>query len=270
VLLLTYEGQKPPSPEFHTALASWIKEGGALVVIDNDGDPYNAVREWWNQAPNAFQTPRQHLFSILGLDPDATGLHRVGRGIVLSERKSPAGFSRAVDGGDSLRKIVQEAAAAVKLPWKESNALVLRRGPYIVAAGLDESLPNTASYALHGHFIDLFDARQSIVNDVVLEPKTRKLLVDLDAGKSSSLPRIVAAACRVREEHATADTLTFKADGIADTNAVVSIATRRQPKQIQVAGKPLSSDAYSYSNGILRLQFTSSVEALPVEIHFSR
>ncbi|MHB1767751.1 MAG: hypothetical protein ACYCUV_07850, partial [Phycisphaerae bacterium] len=51
VLVLTYEGQKPPTPTFHDALAAWVKRGGALVVIDDDNDPYNAVREWWNTPP---------------------------------------------------------------------------------------------------------------------------------------------------------------------------------------------------------------------------
>ncbi len=67
LLLLTYEGQKPPTPAFHAALAAWVRAGGALVVVDNDNDPYNAVREWWNTAPNAFATPRQHLFAQLGI-----------------------------------------------------------------------------------------------------------------------------------------------------------------------------------------------------------
>ena len=66
LLLLTYEGQKPPTPEFHSALwPNGCATGGALVVVDDDGDPYNAVREWWNTAPHSFATPRQHLFEAL-------------------------------------------------------------------------------------------------------------------------------------------------------------------------------------------------------------
>ena len=34
LLLLTYEGQKPPTAEFHDALAKWVRAGGALVVVD--------------------------------------------------------------------------------------------------------------------------------------------------------------------------------------------------------------------------------------------
>jgi hypothetical protein len=39
ILLLRYDGQKPPSPDFHTALAAWVKAGGALVVLDDSKNP---------------------------------------------------------------------------------------------------------------------------------------------------------------------------------------------------------------------------------------
>ncbi len=270
LLFLTYEGQKPPTPEFHTALADWVRKGGALVVIDNDDDPYNAVREWWNTAPNAFPSPRQHLFLTLGLEPDATGLHRVGKGVVVSEHRSPAAFSRAKDGGDSLRQLGRQAASAINFPWKESNALVLRRGPYIIGAGLDESVPDAKPYILRGHFINLFDAQQAVLTSVTLEPNIRTLLIDLDTHKIAPTPRIIAAACRVRDEQSDPNKLTFKADGIADTDAVVSIATSKTPKQIQMNGKIVAQDQYHYADGILRLQFPNSTEAIPVEILFAR
>src|SRR5581483_2882409 len=70
VLLLTYEGMKPMTPAVNTALAEWVKAGGALVVVDDDRDPYNHVRSWWNTAPHSYSTPRQHLFEQLGLPGD--------------------------------------------------------------------------------------------------------------------------------------------------------------------------------------------------------
>ncbi|HVJ09666.1 MAG TPA: hypothetical protein VM554_14915 [Acidisarcina sp.] len=270
LLFLTYEGQKPPSSEFHAALATWVREGGALVVVDEDDDPYNAVREWWNSSPNSYKSPRQHLFVTLGLDPDASGLHRVGRGVVVSERHSPAAFTRAQDGGDSLRQLARQAAAAVNLPWKESSALILRRGPYVIAAGLDESVPNAKPYIMRGHFINLFDAEQPVLTSVTVGPNVRSLLIDLDASKHDSKPRVIAAACRVRDEQRSAGKLTFTADGIADTNAVVSISTPRAPKRVQIGGKLQAHDQYSYANGILKLRFANSVEGIPVEIMFAR
>ena len=129
LLFLTYEGQKPPTPAFHTALAAWVRAGGALVVVDNDDDPYNAVREWWNTAPNAFATPRQHLFEAARHPRRRIGPVSRRQGRRLAERVSPAALSYEVNGGETLRGYARQAVAAIHLKWSETNALVLRRGP---------------------------------------------------------------------------------------------------------------------------------------------
>jgi hypothetical protein len=269
LLLLTYEGQKPPKPEFHAALAQWVRDGGALVVVDDDSDPYNHVREWWNTAPYSFASPRQHLFRALGLEQDATGLHRVGRGVVVREALSPAALTYKEDGADAVRKTVRQAAAAVKLPWTETDSLVLRRGPYLVAGGLDESTPNAKPYRLHGRYLNLFDPNLSVVTDVTVAPGTRMLLFDLDAARSAG-PKVIAAACRVRQEKSDGKTLQFMADGIGDTNAVVQIAAPAAPAQVLVGGHALDSANYDYADGMLRLRFPNVTDAVPVEVRFSK
>ena len=103
LLLLTYEGQKPPTPQFHSVLANWVRAGGALVVVDNDRDPYDAVREWWNTEPYSYKTPRQHLFGELGIPQDATGLFKVGRGVVVSARLSPAALTYKTNGAATIQ-----------------------------------------------------------------------------------------------------------------------------------------------------------------------
>ena len=98
LLLLTYEGQKPPTPAFHEVLAEWVKGGGALVVVDDDTDPYLAVRAWWNTAPYSYRTPREHLFERLGLPADFTGTQGVeptACGNWPGRRRKPSGWSGA-------------------------------------------------------------------------------------------------------------------------------------------------------------------------------
>ena len=253
LLLLTYEGQKPPTPEFHTALAQWVREGGALVVVDDDSDPYNHVRDWWKTIP------REHLFQTLGLAADATGLHKVGRGVVLREALSPAALTQKADGADTLRSAVRQAAAAVKLPWKESNSLVLRRGPYVIAGGLDESTADVKPYVLRGRYINLFSPDLAVVENVEVTPGARLLLLDL----RRTTARVVAAACRVRDERAEGKTLRFLADGIGDTNGVVRIASPTAPSQVLVGGKPAQFD---YNSGLLRLRFANSVDPLEIRV----
>lgn len=120
-LLLSYEGQKPPRPEFHDALAAWVRNGGALIIVDNDGDPFNKVREWWNSGDMHYATPRHHLFEKLGLATDAVGLHKVGRGAVVFEIHSPSRLSRKSGGADQVRTAVKQAMAQTGQMWKESS-----------------------------------------------------------------------------------------------------------------------------------------------------
>ena len=268
MLLLTYEGQKPPTPAFHSALAAWVRNGGALVVVDQDGDPYNAVREWWNTAPNAFQAPRQHLFTLLGLEQNAAGVIPVGRGVLVSARVSPAALSHDPRGGEIVRKLAQQAASAVNLPWRETNSMVLRRGPYVIAVGLSESFPNATPQVLRGHFIDLFDARQPLLTHLTLSPGARRLLVDLDQGAGLEKPRIVAAACAVKDIQASKAELKFYAEGIANTHAVVTISASSKPKTIRIDGKEIEQDQVDFKNGVLRLSFDNSPAGFPVDILF--
>jgi len=132
-------------------------------------------------------TPRQHLFEALGVARDATGVHKVGHGVVLRLADSPAALTYKEDGAGIIRKAVREAAAAVKLPWKEADSLVLRRGPYVIAAGLDESVPGSRAYVLRGRYLNLFDPELAVLNDVAVEAGTRRLLLDLNVVNSTDL-----------------------------------------------------------------------------------
>lgn len=266
MLVLTYEGQKPPDPAFHDALAQWVRNGGALVVVDNDDDHYNSVREWWNTPPNSFSTPRQHLFLKLGIPADGPGLHRVGRGVVLYEHESPAALTYSNNGADKMRSYARLAAHAIHLPWKETNALVLKRGPYVIAAGLDESIANAKPYVLKGRFINLFDPNLPILRNVKVGTNTRLFLVDLDTQPRSAPMNVVAASCRVRDEQASQNRLTFHADGVADTEAFVRIQTPRGVNQVLVNGTAQPKESYREESGTLLIHFPNSTAPVLVEV----
>ncbi|RYG67940.1 hypothetical protein EON80_12625 [bacterium] len=267
ILVLTYEGQKPPTPEFHKAITAWVRAGGALVIVDNDADPYNAVKDWWNTAPYSYSNPRLHLFETLGLEPGVTGIHKVGKGFVIRESLSPAALSRDENGGERMRQIVTQAAKAVQLPWQESNALVLRRGPYLVTAGLDESTPNAPEQTLSGRFVDLFDAELPVQRSVTLSAGKRRLLVDLDKFPANRA-RVVAAACRIRNEASKGKTISFHASGIAETNAVVLLTLPAAPKTITLNGQPVTASNFDYAEGLLRLRFPNTPEGVQASIQW--
>lgn len=265
LLLLTYEGQKPPKPEFHAALAEWVKAGGALIILDDDKDPYNAVRDWWNKPPLQLATPRHHLCDALGLARNAQGLNRVGKGVVLYEPFSPATLTYDKTGAQRVRDLARKAAEVVGLAWTESNALVLRRGPYVIAAGLDESTL-AKPVVLRGRFVQLFEADLSVVQEFPVEPGRRALLLDLSALPAGKVG-VIAAACRVRDEIVTPQAIRFRAEGVEDSQAVVRIELPKTPASITVGGTRLPAGSYDFSAGTLRLRFKNVAEGVDVVIN---
>jgi hypothetical protein len=272
LLLLTYDGQKPPSPEFHSALTAWVKAGGVLIVLDDDKDPYNRATDWWNSNGNHFATPREHLFHVLGLPPTATGLHAVGSGYVLYESQSPAAMTYLPNGGNLVYDLVQRAAKPAHLSLKKTNALILRRGPYVVAAGMDKEpgviqQSSAPLLSVTGDLIDLFDAELSETAEVAVEPGTRALLLDVNYFKIST-PRVLAASAKIIGEHASASSLTFQAEGIDQTTAAIRILTTVPAREITVNGKPLDNGQYRQSGRTLLLHFVNTARPQQVQVLF--
>ena len=260
VLLMTYEGMKPQTAEDSLALAKWVKAGGVLVFMDDDQDPFNHVRAWWNTAPNQYQTPREALFAQLGLEAGTvSGTYQVGKGTLLYDFASPAALTYQTNGANHVRTLVQSACRSANLPYHETNYISLRRGPYLVSAGLDESLPDTA-HTLTGHFVDLFDARLPILNDVALTPGHRSLLLDLDQVQTQN-PVILAAACKTRgTRRLPGGGLRFHGSGPDNTEAVVRLRLAGPPKSVTIDDQPLPSGAQTWdaATHTLLLHFPNS------------
>ncbi|MHB1793846.1 MAG: hypothetical protein ACYCPO_02660 [Acidobacteriaceae bacterium] len=272
ILLLTYDGQKPPSPKFHTALAAWVRAGGALIVVDDDKDPYNHVKEWWNSDGDQLDSPRDRLFQALGLAPDAKGLHAVGKGYILYEPQNPAALTYSASGAEVILNLLQTAAKAIHLPLKETSALILRRGPYVIAAGLDEEPGDvhqlsTRPVSVTGDLINLFDPDLSESNHVAIKSGTRALLLDVNYFKSST-PRILAASAKITDEYASPGKLTFQVEGIDQTQAVIRILSTRGVRQITLRGKPLDPSQYQHSGRTLRMHFSNTVTPQKIQVFF--
>ncbi|WP_435011604.1 hypothetical protein P12x_002920 [Tundrisphaera lichenicola] len=243
VLLMTYEGMKPMKPEVHDALADWVKQGGSLVFLGDDSDPYNRVQAWWNERGLTYQSPRQHLFEKLGLPGDATpGEHKVGLGRLFYDQARPAALTYRKDGADHVRGLARKACEAAGLPYRETNHLVLRRGPYVVAAGLDESI-EADPLVLHGRFLDLFDASLPVVESASLTPGSRRLLLDLERKRPEG-PSVLASACKILGAESLPDgTFRFHAEGPEGVQAVVRIALPDEPMRVEIDDQPLAPEA---------------------------
>ena len=249
VLVLTYEGQKPPSAAAHEALAAWVRAGGGLVLW-GQGDAYDQVREWWNE-DGAWDRPQQHLTDLLGLGRDAPpGLHACGAGYVAVDPASPAALAWRPGGATEVLSRVADTCRALGLTWQTGSALALRRGPYVVAAGVAEATAATPAPTaiLEGRFADLFSPRLEVRRRVAVEPGARLLLRDLDwsGGEGDDCEAaVVAAAGRVRDERAGEGELSFVLEGMSDTEAAVRVAL---PARSRTAG-PVVAVGQSVADG---------------------
>ena len=272
ILLLSYDGQKPPSPAFHTALAAWVKAGGVLLVLDDDKDPYNQARDWWNSGENRFSTPREHLFKVLGIPSGAIGLHTVGKGHVLFEPQSPATLAASPTGSKAVYALLQRGAEVSHVPLSGSASLILRRGPYVIAAGLnpganEATTSSLAQSAVRGDLIDLFDPDLAEKSQVDVRPGTRALLLDIDRIRSSE-PRVLAASAKISNGSTARDSFSFTAEGIDQTNAVMRVLVERPPRKVLLDGADLDSHQYERSGRTLLLKFTNKAIPQRIQIFF--
>lgn len=273
VLILSYQGQKPLTPEVHTALAAWVRKGGRLIVADDDSDPYNHVREWWNDHGKTAQIPRQHLFAALQLTDAAftTPTRNADKGQLTWLRENPVQYGLNPDAGNRFVHTVKTSATAAGLTWQETNHLALRRGPYQIAAGLDESI-DAPPKTLQGKYINLFDPALKLVQTVTLSPGSRWFLLDLNALPPAATPgpRLLASACKALPTPATApSSLSWTIEGVADTPAIVLAAMPNPPRSVTLDGADLTDSAFVYApaEGLLRIRFTNTSSPRVLTIH---
>jgi hypothetical protein len=272
VLLLTYQGMKPLTPEVHTALAQWVRQGGVLVVCDDDSDPYNQVREWWNSNGLHYATPREHLFEALDLKEKQGEAARkgtlveLGKGGLLWVHENPVRFAMDRQGDTRLVEALQPAAARAKLKWRETNYLLLRRGPYVLASGLDEPIGGEPK-VVQGRFVNLFDSDLRVQRSITVSPGSRFFLLDLDAVHSRA-GQVLASACKALPLQRSAQSPSWTVEGVADTPAVVLVHTTKPPKTVTLAGEPVSGIEFSPKEQLLWIRFTNSASPRELAVRF--
>lgn len=268
ILYLTYDGQKPLSPEVHAPIADWVRAGGVLVFCDADADPYLGVHEWWNSGENHFATPRQHLFAQLNVDDSlsASEFHRVGKGGLIWLKERPAEFSKTIEGADQVVASAKLASQNAGLDWTEKNYMVLRRGPYVVAAGLDESI-SQQPHQLNGNFVSLFDPQLRVQTNFTVTPGSRHFLIDLDLARTGQT-HLLAAACGASLKKQTPDELDFTVEGVGKTPAIVLMEASRKPAAITLAGEDLADFKYAPEEHLLWIHFENRSSPRELSVRF--
>lgn len=264
LLVLTYEGQKPPSAQAHASLVDWVKRGNGLLLY-GEGDAYNHVREWWNQSGMAYTRPQDHLTELAGLGTNpAPGIYACGQGYVLIVPVSPERLANDPHGPQKVLDHLHTVSARLGFPLQTGHVLALRRGPYVVAAGMDESI-SSQPYKLSGTWVNLFDASLGIQVDPVIEPNTRWLFYDL--ARCPENPWVIASAGRVQQERYTAASLSFDIDGMAHTECSVRVCLPAEPRSVTAAGGPAEFHWDAQSHTAL-IRFDNRTDGVTVEVRW--
>ncbi|MEX3616870.1 hypothetical protein [Paenibacillus glucanolyticus] len=240
-LVLSYEFIKPEYPDIHYALAQWVHDGGALIYVGDDSDPYHGIRGWWNHNgkdskvgdnETTYISPRAHLFEQLGLEGMGEGVHRIGKGAVCWLDEHPESFSLSKTGADRLRQSVKETLQTLHGPdlqWHPKPYFKIKRGPYIIASALDESV-NDERLVIPGPVVDLFDSKLPVLRQVALNAGEQALLYDVEAGRPPvGEVSVMAASSRIEGLSKSAAGFRFVAKGPANMQAAARLYCPAEP-----------------------------------------
>jgi hypothetical protein len=268
VLVLSYEFMKPLQAGIHLALAAWVQRGGTLIYVGADTDPFHQARDWWNQGLTNYASPNEHLFEVLGLGRQpAAGSYNSGSGHVIIDRVHPATYARSAADADRLRDLVRQGVAAAQGTYAPRNYLQLRRGPYVIAAVLDESVSDEP-LKLTGPFVDLLDPQLTVRNEVVLAPGQQAWLLDLKR-VSTVRPLLLAAAGRVEEWTVESGQLRYTISSPADVQVTTRILLDRAPQTITVNGQPHTDFSWDEVTRTVLVRHPGATTGVPVVITFA-
>ncbi len=266
VLILSYEFQKPLVPGIHSELVEWVRRGGTLVYVGTGADPFHSASLWWNRGEEAGRSD-ERLLDSFGIPRDAeSGSYPVGKGLVILDRTDPAYYSRSLEGAEEFRQRISDAAESAglgKLPFR--NYLVKERGPYLLAACLDESV-SEQPLVLEGNFIDLFDAGLPILHRVSLAPGMEKWLLNLDQVRGDA-PMPLVCGGRISEWTETGDGVRFQTSSPVGVELIARLLLKKKPEKVIVQGEPLENWGWDESSRTLYLTYpVETAEPVEVEI----
>lgn len=273
VLVMSYSNMKPHSAQVHEQLAAWVKKGGELIYVGKDDDPYQSVMEWWNTKGNSYTAPSQHLFKLLGIDPQSgTKKYKVGLGHVYVMRDNPKDFAMQANNDGNFLNTIKQAyetdAKAGKLILK--NSLYLERGPYDIIAVLNEN-PDTKPYVVKGPVIDLFDPELPVLSEKVVNPGEQSYLFDVKRVANKTKPQVLASASRVTDEMFGVNKYSFIAKSPANTENAMRILLPAAAKKVVVTdakGQVITDvkSSWDISSKTLFLGYANSPDGIRVEV----
>lgn len=266
VLLMSYSNMKPLDPESHKHLAEWVKKGGVILFSGSDKDPFQNVREWWNQNGNSFTAPSQHLFSLMGMPANAPeGEYRFGKGTVVVRRSDPKDYILNDRGDlkfvDEVSRLYSKSKAG-KLEMKNSFELV--RGAYRILAVVDESVSETP-LTVDGTFIDMFDPNLPVLARKTVNPGEQALLFDVDKIGSREA-QVIVSASRESDEVRGDRSYSYLTKSPIETTNVSRVWLPSAPVSVKIDGNEVCDPSlWDKKSNTYLIKFENSPEGRRVE-----
>lgn len=239
ILVVSYSNMKPLEARYHDYIADWVKKGGVLIYCGEDIDPYQSVMEWWNTNGEKYKTPADHLFQKLGLSIDlGEGKYTSGKGFVYVMREDPKHFVLKAENDEKYFSLI---ANAYKQDAKSGsveikNNYYLERGPYTIAAVLDESISDKP-LILSGLYIDLFDKDLPVLNQKILHKGEQAYLYNIKNIRKKDTPQVLCGASRIYSESTDQNTYSFIAKSPINTTNISRVYLPKQPKNVIINGE---------------------------------
>ena len=217
VIVLSYESFKPVSASMNTALARWVRSGGALIVLGKDGDELDRCEDfWWHDA--GFDSPLQHLLVQLESRGKPNADWELGAGCVVRNDISPAEFANPAVVEQTYLPLLDTALKkAGQSTIARPNSFVMRRGPFIIAHAEADSI------RLSGRFIDIFDPNLSLCDAVQLAPGQSGLYRDVADKIDGDKPGLLHTTHRLTSQEYKDGILRFSLSGPAETPAIARV-----------------------------------------------
>jgi hypothetical protein len=140
----------------------------------------------------------------------------------------------------------------------------LRRGPYVIAACLEESLSETP-LELKGLFVDIYDAKLRVHDKVTLKPGQRAWLLDLNRlEKGKAQP--IASAGRFETWTPLEQGVEFELSAPEGITIVSRLRLPKRPRSLRVGGQVLTDYTWHEKSQTVFFQSPKYVQKQTVRI----
>lgn len=270
ILIMSYSNMKPMEESSHGHIAEWVKNGGTLVYVGRDNDPFQTVQEWWNTNGNTFKAPAEHLFGKLGLKaPFDAGEYTCGKGKVVILRNDPKEFVLQENNDTGFVNTIKKLYETGSSKFVTKNHFALTRGPYELISVVDEN-SDTKPYTVKGKFIDLFDPEIPVLTEKHVNPNEQAFLYNISSVKNPKMPQVLATAARVYEEKVTKRSYAFVAKSPLNTTNVMRVLLPAKASRAEVtdaAGKAIEAKtSWDEASKTYFLSFENNPEGVNVKL----